>query len=372
MSIGYGLNLEQTQKLNLTPELRQSITVLQLSSLELNRYIDQQLQENPLLELREDEPDKNAEPADKGKLAEASEEKKEYDLDWELYDDNIQNFTLAADLWSDNFDSYPLGSIDGQGGWKGWAGDPLAAGIVTADESLSGEQSQAIYGPADSVHEYSGYTAGMWSYTAMQYIPDDFTGESMFILLNTYTDAGDTNNWSTQVAFNGDIGWVYNYGWTEGYLPLITGEWVEIRVDINLDTNVQKFYYDGQLLYAGTWTEENSGGGALNIGAVDLFANGASVVYYDDISITVDIPEVCEFPGDIAWLSVDPAMGITASGASTPVTVTFDSTGMLTGTYTSTLCAVSNDKANPLVQIPLTLNVVDPKFIFLPLQFKAP
>jgi RNA polymerase sigma-54 factor len=95
VSIGYGLNLEQTQKLNLTPELRQSITVLQLSSLELNRYIEQQLQENPLLELREDEPEKNVEPADKGKLAEASEDKKEYDLDWELYFQDSSDLGLA-------------------------------------------------------------------------------------------------------------------------------------------------------------------------------------------------------------------------------------------------------------------------------------
>lgn len=293
------------------------------------------------------------------------------DLEWELYEDSIQNFSVTADLWSDNFDEYTLGSIDGQGDWKGWAGDSAAAGVVTDVMSLSPSQSQAIYGPADSVHEYTGYTAGMWSYTAMQYIPEDFTGESMFILLNTYDDSGATNNWSTQVAFNGDIGLVYSYGWNGGALPLITGEWVEIRVDINLDTDVQKFYYGGQLLYAGSWTDENSGGGALNIGAVDLFANGASVVYYDDMSITVDIPDVCELPGDIPWLSIDPTSGVTTEGTSTPVTVTFDSTGLALGTYSSTLCAASNDRTNPMVQIPVTLNVVESISTYLPLIFKA-
>jgi hypothetical protein len=297
------------------------------------------------------------------------------DLEWELYEDSLQNFSLTADLWSDNFDTYLLGSIDGKGGWKGWAGDSAAAGEVTDVMSLSPNQSQAIYGPADSVHEYADYTSGTWSYTAMQYVPEDFTGESMFILLNTYDDSGATNNWSTQVAFNGDVGLVYSYGWNGGVLPLITGEWVEIRVDINLDTDVQKFYYGGQLLYEASWTEENSGGGALNIGAVDLFANGASVVYYDDMSITIDIPEVCEVPGDNPWLSVDPVYGVTTEGTSTPVTVTFDSTGLALGTYNSTLCAASNDRTNPMVQIPVTLNVVDevePILTYLPLIYKAP
>jgi RNA polymerase sigma-54 factor len=85
MQMGYGLNVEQTQKLIMTPELRQAITVLQLSSLELSNYIEQQLQENPLLELREDDPGKGEESSAGEKPVELEEEKREYDLDWEEY-----------------------------------------------------------------------------------------------------------------------------------------------------------------------------------------------------------------------------------------------------------------------------------------------
>lgn len=86
MSMGYGLNLEQTQKLIMTPELRQAITVLQLSSLELSNYIELQLQENPLLELREEEQEREVEASSpEEKLREEETEKKEYDLDWEEY-----------------------------------------------------------------------------------------------------------------------------------------------------------------------------------------------------------------------------------------------------------------------------------------------
>lgn len=84
MRMGYGLNVEQTQKLIMTPELRQAITVLQLSSLDLSMYIEQQLEENPLLELREDENGREEVPAEE-KPAEAEEEKGDYDLDWEEY-----------------------------------------------------------------------------------------------------------------------------------------------------------------------------------------------------------------------------------------------------------------------------------------------
>lgn len=48
-----GLQLRLSQHLALTPQLQQSIRLLQLSTLELNAEIDQALQENPLLELDE-------------------------------------------------------------------------------------------------------------------------------------------------------------------------------------------------------------------------------------------------------------------------------------------------------------------------------
>ena len=62
---------------------------------------------------------------------------------------------------------------------------------------------------------------------------------------------------------------------------------VELRVEINLTADWQEFYYDGQLLFEGSWSEGMSGGGITTIGAVDLFANGATSVYYDDLSLVV-------------------------------------------------------------------------------------
>jgi RNA polymerase sigma-54 factor len=84
MRMGFGLNVEQTQKLIMTPELRQAITILQLSSLELENYIEQQLQENPLLELRDDRPGPESEPAETNE-AKDKEQEQEYDIDWKEY-----------------------------------------------------------------------------------------------------------------------------------------------------------------------------------------------------------------------------------------------------------------------------------------------
>src|SRR5512145_3030082 len=49
----HSLQLRLSQHLTLTPQLQQSIRLLQLSTLELNQELERMLQENPLLE-RED------------------------------------------------------------------------------------------------------------------------------------------------------------------------------------------------------------------------------------------------------------------------------------------------------------------------------
>jgi uncharacterized repeat protein (TIGR01451 family) len=133
-----------------------------------------------------------------------------------------------------------------------------------------------------------------------------------------------------------------------------------LRVEIDLDNDSQSFYYGGQLLYSGSWTDEVSGGGSLNIDTIDLFANGASPVYYDDIGLSGPPPAVCGLPEDIAWLSTTPSAGSTLSGTTSVVDVSFDSTGLATGVYTGTLCVNSNDPDSPLLTVPLTLTVEPP------------
>ena len=189
--------------------------------------------------------------------------------------------TVCAD-WTENFDSYQVGSgLHGQGGWLGWEGDPTWDAYVTDLYARSDPNSLESTLNTDMVHEFEGYTSRQWTLTAWQYVPDDFVGQSYFILLNTY--GVGIHNWSTQIMF--DSAGIVQSGFENLELPLITGEWVEMRVEIDLDADVQDIYYGGDLLSSKSWTEGVSGGGAVNIGAVDLFANGASPIYWDDLSL---------------------------------------------------------------------------------------
>lgn len=88
MRLGYGLSLEQTQKLIMTPELRQAITILQLSALELSTYVEEQLLENPLLETQEESTDvkEDVEPTDVEPTVDQERPVEEkWEVDWQDY-----------------------------------------------------------------------------------------------------------------------------------------------------------------------------------------------------------------------------------------------------------------------------------------------
>src|SRR4051794_15575605 len=61
MGLGPSLTIRQSQQLVLTPQLTQAIKLLQLSNLELDAFIAEELSKNPLLESRSDEGEAGAE-----------------------------------------------------------------------------------------------------------------------------------------------------------------------------------------------------------------------------------------------------------------------------------------------------------------------
>ena len=63
MGLGPSLSIRQSQQLVLTPQLRQAIQLLQLSNLELDAFIAEELSKNPLLESRSEDGDEQSRAA---------------------------------------------------------------------------------------------------------------------------------------------------------------------------------------------------------------------------------------------------------------------------------------------------------------------
>ena len=235
---------------------------------------------------------------------------------------------VSARAWADNFDSYTNGQfLDGgsdDGGWKGWDNAPTAGAYVTNSQSYSSPNSVDINEATDLVHEYEGYTTGQWVYRCMVYVPTDFIGLASFMLLSDYTDgAGQNNKWALVIQFDSTNQVVESYN-DLITTPLITGEWVELRTEIDLDSDWFEFYYDNSLLIEKAWTAgwNNAGDGFRVIDAVDLFANTATSVYYDDMSLVPAGEElICDAGGPYSSESGQ-AIQFTgfASGGTTPYT----------------------------------------------------
>jgi len=80
MKMDFSLNLVQTQKLIMTPELRQAIEILQYNSLELKEFIQEELMNNPVLDTSGPSPDVVEKPDDSKPADEKPLEN--VDIDW--------------------------------------------------------------------------------------------------------------------------------------------------------------------------------------------------------------------------------------------------------------------------------------------------
>ncbi len=186
----------------------------------------------------------------------------------------------ASADWSDNFDSYALGSgLIGQGGWDGWGGAAAADAFVTDVQSYSAPHSLESLPTTDIVQEFTE-TTGEWVMTAWCYIPTGSTGKQYFIMLNTYSSPSGPYNWSVQVEYDSDGGTVTD-SYSSSVATMIYDQWVEIRAEIYLDLNTYDLYYNDVFMASNAWQST----GVNEIAALDIFSDGGSTIFWDDCDL---------------------------------------------------------------------------------------
>jgi hypothetical protein len=205
----------------------------------------------------------------------------------------------ASAQWSDDFESYPLGNICGQGGWEPWFNNANVCSVVSDAQAFSGSQSLkvqgAVGGPTglgdDMVYIFNPpLTGGTHTFRTMTYIPSTAIGNGYVILLNTYNHQNIGLNWSLQVQFDALLGTV-RADFTNETATLVTDQWVEFRAEIDLDNDSVDYFYDGQqFVFGKSWVNGVSTGGAPQIEAICLYGNepgarGIEEFYFDDISM---------------------------------------------------------------------------------------
>jgi hypothetical protein len=150
--------------------------------------------------------------------------------------------------------------------------------------------------------------------------------------------------------------------------------WVSVQSVMNFTPLGQYFWSTRSVQSNSPYAWRNPGGGF--VAACTAWAPGAATCAVGGgvepdalfrLSGTIGgAPTVCSTLADVPWLSEAPTSGAVPGGGSTPVTVTFDSTGLATGAYHANLCVSSNDPdAGPgngtdLVVVPVTLTIPIP------------
>jgi RNA polymerase sigma-54 factor len=105
MRLTFGQELRQVQKQILAPRMIQSMEILQLPIAALEERIEQELEKNPVLELREEDPDLPEEPGDKDNPDAPTVDERELVVDDKK--DNVDDFERLVNLdaeWPDAFE----------------------------------------------------------------------------------------------------------------------------------------------------------------------------------------------------------------------------------------------------------------------------
>lgn len=195
----------------------------------------------------------------------------------------------------DDFESYSIGSIHGQGGWEGWTGIAGAAGSVTTAVASSGTKSLRLIAGNDTVRPFSGVTSGKWTLSIEQYIPSTSSGSHWTILLNRYPN---NLNWSVQTLADLSQGLIGEFDGSGGTgqhgvtLQLVKDAWIPLRYEIDLDANSVSAYYNNTLMGTHPWQYN----GVNALAAIDLYPDEGSgtiqvgPVYYDNLRLEI-VPE---------------------------------------------------------------------------------
>ncbi|NQU20010.1 MAG: hypothetical protein HQ567_01910, partial [Candidatus Nealsonbacteria bacterium] len=189
--------------------------------------------------------------------------------------------TAPAVDFFDDFESYAPGSdLHGVNIWAGWDNTPGAGAPVSNLFASSPSNSVEIGGGSDLVGSFSDATSGIWEFTTQVYVPSGGSGVNYFIMMSEYNHGGD-KTWAHELPFNYATGQIEPSGTGGGgnIVPITFDAWTELKYIVDLDQKVFDAEYGGATISDGNpWSGDA-------VAAIDLYANSATPIYYDDVSL---------------------------------------------------------------------------------------
>ena len=151
MALSAKLQLKQSQSLVMTPQLMQSIRLLQFTAVELDRFVEQEIERNPLIE-RDDARDDGVEPAAQADVPETPSDWMREDLEWDSGEIAGKLDTSLENVFPDDPGSREPVSAQMDSNWKSSPGSSGGSSIeafdldqiTAAPQTLSGHVQEQI------------------------------------------------------------------------------------------------------------------------------------------------------------------------------------------------------------------------------------
>ncbi|MFK7774798.1 MAG: T9SS type A sorting domain-containing protein [Saprospiraceae bacterium] len=199
---------------------------------------------------------------------------------------------LSAQLTSDDFESYTVGSFDAQWdatSWVGWFNNPSNS-TITDEQAHMGTQSVKIEQDDDLVALLGTLDSENYEISYWQFVP---AGSGAYTnLQHLYTSAA--GDWMFEVYVNQDGTGQFNTGGQGFLFTPIYDQWVEYKFNLNFITSEGEFSYNGTPLVnfaintnAGDFLPGINQVNAINFygGCLPTFACN-TLAYYDDVEVT--------------------------------------------------------------------------------------
>ena len=265
-----------------------------------------------------------------------------------FYNSGMGNLSVIHDLlvsqsggaFFDGFESGNLGAWADQGG--------AYTKQVVSSASATGAYSLEMQGGGFNffdglMHTFTSSNPTQISFKVMSPSTNSFGCMVTFGDVNTISNSGIG---SFYIDFSGSINFFGGSGVIHSFSP---NQWFVIEYrNIDYVNSTFDFYVDGVLVQASVFFANI---GLTSIDRVYLSGwSGGTTSYFDDISVG-------ELPS-LSWLTLDEDTADVATGDSAVYMAMINSTGFSAGNYTVDLNFETNDTANPIVIIPVNLNIV--------------
>ncbi len=226
---------------------------------------------------------------------------------------------IAQPYWSEDFESYPLGStLAGQGGWEIWYAGGGDAYISKLTDQYATQDGLFFIG-SNVVHRLD-QAAGIWMLQMWVYVPTSTSGAAYVIVMNRYGDPSVDSD-SVRMRLDADLGIVSSEP-EQAQAPLIRDRYVALGIGFDLNRDTLDIYYNGRAMSAGlAWSTHIDPAGSRALAAIDLYSPSMDDCRFDHLSLDHPVPGDVNCDHLVNAFDIDPLVQCLVSGVATPLCV---------------------------------------------------